>query len=82
MEEKKRKFFGATEDDKPLVTEEVQEGPDGLPTTVDCPVHHLPLQIQTENREKDGKTVFVRFAVCNCKVQDNTHEGKRVWEQL
>lgn len=50
-------------------------------TSVDCPVHGKPLQVQTENRVIDGKTTIVKFAVCKCMVPDNTHYGQRVWEQ-
>lgn len=76
----KRKFFGTNSDDKPLVQEPLEEG-DKFSTTVQCPVHNLPLQVQTENREADGKTNIIQFAVCNCPVEGNTYAGKRVWEK-
>lgn len=74
----KRKFFETDQQTDPtLSTGPVEDGE----TTVECPVHKQKLQIQTENREVEGKTVFVKFAVCNCNVPDNQHLGKRVWEQ-
>lgn len=54
---------------------------ESIQTTVECPVHKLPLQIQTENVEIEGKTVIRRFAICGCLVEGNQYLGKRVWEQ-
>lgn len=56
--------------------------------SIDCPIHHKPLTIQTEKRtvedtEKPGKTkvIDVQFAVCSCQVPANKQFGRRVWEK-
>jgi len=75
----KRSFF-QTDDlkEEPLSTDAIPQEQ----MTIDCPTHHLPLQVQTEQRQIGDKTVLVRFAVCKCRVPDNERYGHRIWEQI
>ncbi len=42
--------------------------------TVDCPVHHKPIEIIYEGKR--------RYAICTCDVPNNPYSGRSVWEQL
>lgn len=79
---KKKEFQESGEQDTQDDGSSLPELISAIQTTVQCPVHHRLLQIQTETREIEGEERTVRFAVCNCDDPDSKHFGQRVWEQV